>query len=336
MLYNVFKVKNMPNKNPVKILEVMRLLEERSDDDHPISVNEIIAHLETKGINSERKSIYTYIQQLEAFGLDIITTKDVSNRYHIGERLFQVPELKLLVDAVHFSKFITPEKSKELIEKLKKLSSIHQADQLQRDAFTVDRLKTKNNSIYINVDAIHEAILNKKRIKFKYFEYDIHRQMVYRKNGDFYTLIPEFLCWDDEKYYAIMYHEQHQDHVIFRVDKMREVTVLDSTHSKERKLEDFDQYCMRIFDMFQGHLEKVKIQFDFDLLNVVYDQFGIDVKILEHTEKMLIIEEEVIVSQTFLSWLFQFGSKVRILSPEAVVEHAKTMLKDSLKGYDPS
>lgn len=326
----------MLNKNPVKILEVMRLLEERSDDDHPIRVNEIIAHLETRGISSERKSIYTYIQQLEDFGLDIITTKDVSNRYHVGERLFQVPELNLLVDAVHFSKFITPEKSKELIEKLKKLSSIHQADQLQRDAFTVDRLKTKNNSIYINVDAIHEAILNKKRIKFKYFEYDIHRQMVYRKNGDFYTLIPEFLCWDDEKYYAIMYHEQHQDHVIFRVDKMREVTVLDSTHTKARKLEDFDQYCMRIFDMFQGQLETVKIQFDFDLLNVVYDRFGLDVKILDHNEQHIIIEEDVIVSQTFLSWLFQFGSKVKILSPEAVVLKAKSMLEDSLKVYDPT
>lgn len=322
--------------NHVKILEVMRLLEEESDDAHTLSVSNIIEALKAKGISSERKSIYTYMDQLEAFGLDIITERDTANLYHIGNRTFQLAELKLLVDAVQFSKFITKEKSKELIDKIKTLTSRHEAALLYRDELITDRLKAKNNSIYLNVDAIHEAILTQKRLKFKYFEYALDKSIQYRKNGEYYTMIPEFLCWDDEKYYCVMYHETHHGHVVFRVDKMREVSVLESHHTHVRKSEDIEKYCTRIFNMFSGEEKKVTLQFTEDLIGVVIDRFGLDTPIIVGENHTFTISEDILVSSTFLSWLFQFEDKVKIIAPQDVIDQAKSMLKKTLAHYDES
>ena len=324
----------MSSQKSVKILEVMRLLLEKSDDEHPLSVSDIIQELEKRGIESERKSIYQYMQQLEDFGLDIIKTKKIANYYHVGDREFQLAELKLLVDAVQFSKFITKEKSAELIQKIKSLTSIYQAEQLVRDDMISDRLKTTNTSIYFNVDAIHEAIVNKRWLQFKYFEYGLDKERHYRHNGEFYTMIPEFLCWDDEKYYCVMYHQAHEDHVIFRVDKMREVSVMHKTHRKLRSQEDFEKYCTRIFSMFQGEGKTVTLEFDKSLVSVVFDRFGLDIDIIEEKENTFIIEEEVLVSQTFLSWLFQFGNLAKILGPEEVVEEARQLIRKNSENYE--
>ncbi len=324
----------MSSQKSVKILEVMRLLLNKSDDEHPLSVQDIIFELEQLGIESERKSIYQYMDQLEDYGLDIIKTKKIANYYHIGEREFQLAELKLLVDAVQFSKFITKEKSAELIEKIKSLASIYQAQQLVRDDMISDRLKTTNSSIYFNVDAIHEAIVNKRWLQFKYFEYGLDKERHYRHNGDYYTLIPEFLCWDDEKYYCVMYHQTHDDHVIFRVDKMREVSVMYKSHKRERSQEDFEKYCTRIFSMFQGEAKLVRLEFDKSLVSVVFDRFGLDIEIKEEKEKSFIIEEEVLVSQTFLSWLFQFGNQAKILGPQEVIDEARDLIRKNLENYE--
>lgn len=312
----------------------MRILLERSDDEHPISVQTIIDELKKVGIQSERKSIYQYIEQLEAYGLDIIKTKNIANFYHIGSRDFQWAELKLLVDAVQFSKFITKEKSLELIDKLKALTSIYQAEKLFSTDLISDRLKTSNSSIYINVDTIHEAIVNQRWIQFKYFEYGIDKERHYRKNGEFYTLIPEFLCWDDEKYYCVMYHETHDDHVIFRVDKMREVSVMNRVSQHISNMDDREKYCTRIFSMFQGQSERVRLQFDKSLVSVVFDRFGLDIDIIEENETCFIIEEEVMVSQTFFAWLFQFGHLAKIVGPETVKEIALDLLRKNVENYE--
>lgn len=318
----------------VKILEVMRYLEQESDDRHAVSVSDIIDALKAVGLDSERKSIYAYIQQLEDYGLDIITTRDSANLYHIGNRTFQLAELKLLVDAVQFSKFITKEKSQELIEKLKTLTSIHEALLLSRDDVVTDRLKTKNQTIYLNVDAIHEAILSQRRLKFRYFEYGLDKSMHFRKNGDFYTMVPEVLCWDDEKYYCIMYHENRHTRVVFRVDKMRDVSVTESKHSHVRNQEDLERYFSGLFSMFGGEAKRVKLQFDQDLAGVVFDRFGLDTPLTPTSDGRFTIEEEVLISQTFLSWLFQFEDKAKILGPQEVIDAAKTMLQKTLSNYD--
>lgn len=317
----------------VKILEVKELLEKQTDDAHSLSVQEIIEALQSKGISSERKSIYAYVDQLDAYGLDIITTREGSNRYHLGNRTFQLAELKLLVDAVQFSKFITREKSHELMEKLKTLTSVHEAKLLYRDDLVSDRLKTKNNSIYLNVDAIHEAILKQVKLRFKYFDYDLNKEPKYRRNGDFYTMIPVFLCWDDEKYYCVMYHETHQSHVVFRVDKMREVSVLETKHQHLRTPEDFELYCTKIFSMYGGEHQEVTLQFDQSLINVVLDRFGLDTQIKITDAQHFTITIQLLVSPTFISWLFQFEDKVKILGPQKVVDLAQSMLEKTLNQY---
>ena len=321
-------------KNKLKLLEIRDLLLRETDDKHAISTQQIIDYLASKGIQSERKSIYHYIQLLEDYGLDIITEKDKQNWYHVANRDFQLAELKLLVDAIKFSKFITQSKSVELIEKIKTLTSKHEAQLLQRDDLVTGRLKTRNNSVYLNVDAIHDAILGHYKLRFKYFDYDIHKEVKYRKNGDFYTVIPVFLCWDDEKYYCVTYHEQHDDYVVYRVDKMREVSVVFQKHSIDKKPEDIEKYCDQLFNMFSGDEKEVTLRFHKYLLNVVIDRFGIDVKITEVDEQWFDICETVYVSPTFLSWIIQFQDKAKVIAPNDVKEEMKRTLEKTLKNYE--
>jgi len=321
-------------KNKLKLLEIRDLLLRETDDGHAISTQQIIDFLASKNIQSERKSIYHYIQLLEDYGMDIITEKDKQNWYHVANREFQLAELKLLVDAIKFSKFITQSKSVELIEKIKTLTSKHEAQLLQRDDLVTGRLKTRNNSIYLNVDAIHDAILGKYKLKFKYFDYDINKEVKYRKNSEFYVVIPVFLCWDDEKYYCITYHEQHDDYVVYRVDKMREVNVVYQKHTIDKKPEDIEKYCDQLFNMFSGVEKKITMRFERDLLNVVIDRFGMDVNIKPMDDQWFEICETVYVSPTFLSWMIQFQDKAKIIEPKDVVEEMKRTLEKTLKNYE--
>jgi predicted DNA-binding transcriptional regulator YafY len=318
----------------LKLLKIMDYLLKETDDEHRVSVLDIIAHLEAQGIQSERKSIYTYIDLLESYGLDIITEREHQNHYHVGNRTFQLAELKLLVDAVMFSKFITDEKSQDLVDKLKTLTSVYEAKKLERSDLITNRLKTKNNAVYINVDAIHEAILLKRKLRFKYFDYNLKKEMIYRRQGEFYTVIPVFLCWDDEKYYCVTYHEQHQDYVVYRVDKMREVNVSQQIHAIEAKPENLDKYLASIFNMFAGEEKRLVLEFHQDLLNVVLDRFGLDANISPKDASHFILTQDVLVSPTFLSWLFQFESKVKILEPDDVKAMYVNMLRQNIEMYE--
>ncbi len=321
-------------KNKLKLLEIRDLLLRETDDQHALSTQQIIDYLASKGIKSERKSIYHYMELLEEYGLDIITEKDKQNWYHIANRNFQLAELKLLVDAIKFSKFITTQKSIELIDKIKTLTSVHEAKLLQRDDLVTGRLKTRNTSIYLNVDAIHDAILGKFKLRFKYFDYDINKEVKYRKQGEYYSVIPVFLCWDDEKYYCVTYHEQHDDYVVYRVDKMREVSVLNIVHNYQNKPAEMEKFCDQLFNMYTGKEKKVTIRFDLDLLNVILDRFGIEVNIKLMDERWFEITEIVYVSPTFLSWVVQFQDKAKIIEPIEVIEEFKTTLEKALKNYE--
>jgi predicted DNA-binding transcriptional regulator YafY len=318
----------------LKLLKVMDYLLHETDDEHRVSVQDIITYLEEQGIASERKSIYTYIDLLEQYGLDIITDREHQNYYHIGQRTFELAELKLLVDAVMFSKFIPQEKSQALVSKLKTLTSRHQAHQLSRTDLVTHRHKSKNTAVYINIDAIHEAILHKQKLRFKYFDYNLQKDMIFRRQGEFYTVIPVFLCWDDEKYYCVTYHEQHQDYVVYRVDKMRDVQVSHLKHTIEDKPENLNKYLASIFNMFAGEEKVLELEFHNDLLNVVLDRFGLDANISALDDTHFKLTQEVLVSPTFLSWLFQFEHKAKILAPDEVIRTYVEMLKHHLELYE--
>ena len=321
-------------RNKLKLLEIQDLLLRETDDEHHLTVQEIIDHLAAKGMKSERKSIYLYMELLEAYGMDIINDKEQQNRYHVGNRLFQLAELKLLVDAVKFAKFITAEKSSELITKLKSLTSVHEAERLERNDWIYNRLKSKNNAVYLNVDAIHEAILKQRRIRFKYFDYDLDKEIVFRKQGEFYKAIPVFLCWDDEKYYVIVYHESHKDYTVYRLDKMREVSMMKIKHEHQADLEAIEHYCAGLFHMYTGNQQRVTLNFHESLVNVVFDRFGLDVKIHKQNNGWFTITENITVSPTFFAWIVQFGDKAMIQSPGSTRNELIELCQKSLRQYE--
>lgn len=321
----------------LKILCIMKILLEKTDEDHSITVNEIIRDLESYGTSAERKSIYSDICLLEDFGLDIICmrSKGKANRYFIGTREFEMPELKLLVDAVQSSRFITYKKSRELIKKLGSLCSVYEAKTLQRQVIVADRVKTMNESIYYNIDVIHNAIHGNRQIRFQYSDYTVDKDIKFRRGGEYYIASPYALHWSEGNYYLISYYERYEGISNFRVDRMRNVDILDKKRKMTEEFKDFDvvDYANKIFRMYSGDLETVKLQFDSSLINVVIDRFGKDVFIYNKRENSFSICVEIIISNTFLGWLFMFGDKVKILSPESLKRKMENKAKKVLQLY---
>lgn len=296
----------------------MKILMDKTDENHAMTVNEIIAELEKYDIKAERKSIYSDIDLLSDFGLDVICEKGRANKYFIGSRDFELPELKLLVDAVQSAKFITHKKSDELIKKIEKLTSIHEAKELHRYVVVVDRVKTMNESIYYNVDEIHKAIQQNKQIRFKYFDYNLDKLIEYRRDGEWYYASPYALTWSDDNYYMIAYYERYNGISNFRVDRMAAIEMVEEERIMCEDTEDFNvaDYSKKFFRMFSGETETVKLQFDNSLINVVIDRFGKDIVINRQDDDHFIITVDVVATNTFLGWLFMFGDKVKILEPE--------------------
>lgn len=318
------------SKLKLKILYIMKILMEKTDENHAMTVNEIIKELEKYGIKAERKSIYSDIDLLSDFGLDIICEKGKANKYFIGSRDFELPELKLLVDAVQSAKFITNKKSKELIKKIEKLTSIYEAKELHRQVVVANQVKTTNESIYYNVDKIYKAILQNKQIRFKYFDYNLDKQIEYKRGGEWYYASPYALTWSDENYYMIAYYERYNGLSNFRVDRMNTIEIIDEKRimCEDNKNFNLADYSKKIFRMFSGEIEKVKIQFDNSLINVVIDKFGKDVVIHKQSDDHFTITVDVIATDTFLGWLFMFGDKVKILKPEKL---RKTMYENACR-----
>ncbi|MDI9540353.1 MAG: WYL domain-containing protein [Bacillota bacterium] len=327
----------MPANSNLKLkpLYIMKILLEKTDENHPLTVNEIISELSYYDIPAERKSIYSDIDLLMSFGLDIICEKGRANKYFIGTRDFELPELKLLVDAVQSSKFITHKKSEELIKKIEKLTSIYEAKELHRHVVVADRVKTMNESIYYNVDEIHKAIQQNKQIRFKYFDYNLDKQIEYRRNGEWYYASPYALTWSDDNYYMIAYYERYNGFSNFRVDRMAAIQMVKKERIMYKDTEDFNvaDYSKKFFRMFSGETETVKLQFHNSLINVVIDRFGKDIVINRQDDDHFIITVDVVATNTFLGWLFMFGDKVKILSPESLVEEFKNVAERIIQIY---
>ncbi|MGD9678336.1 MAG: helix-turn-helix transcriptional regulator [Vulcanibacillus sp.] len=300
----------------LKLLYLLKILMEKTDTDHTLTVPEMIIELKKYNINAERKSIYDDIESLKTFGIDILCRKSKTYDYYIAGRTFELAELKLLADAVASSKFITEKKSRELIKKIGSLTSNHEAKQLVRQIYVAGRVKTINEKIYYNVDLINQAISNNKQISFKYFEYTIDKKKRYRNDGNKYIASPYALTWDDENYYMISYYEKYNNITHFRVDKMEDIEITD----QKCHYEDINivEYTKKIFSMYGGEEETVKIQFDNSLLGVVIDRFGKSTIIHKIDENNFAAILTVELSPPFWGWIFQFGNKVKIISPENV------------------
>lgn len=319
----------------MKILLVMKELLEKTDEMHPISTTELVSMLERNGISAERKSVYDDIEILKKFGMDIENRREQPSGYYIASRDFEFPELKLLVDAVQCARFITRKKSEELIRKLEKLASREEARQLHRQVFVLNRIKTKNENIYYSVDQIHTAIAQNAKIRFQYYEWTVSKEIHLRRDGMFYEISPWALTWDDENYYMVGYDPQGKMIKHYRVDKMLNLQILKVPREGRELFSKFDiaSYSQKVFGMFGGTEETVRLVCNNELIGVMIDRFGKEIPIYPQGQEQFSIVVRVNVSQHFYGWLFALGEGVRIESPDRVVEQFKKHMQTICQKY---
>lgn len=304
----------------IRIIELLRFLYQQTDEAHAVTVSEMIEYLKSKGIPSVRQTVYTDLEALDTAGIDIVQIKSTQNRYFIGSRIFEYPELKMLVDAVASSKVISAKKSQALIQKLGQLTSIQQAEQLQRLASLSSRVKPHNEKVYYIIDSIQTAILDQHQISFQYYEYTPEKKKILKHDGYRYILDPYALEWKNDHYYLIGYSHKHKGIAHFRVDRLTSVEPLDS---KFQPMPDFDvaAYTNKMVDMFAAeHAEQVKLLCSNELMRVIIDHYGEDIEISPYDDTHFTVIIEVKPSGTFYGWVFKFMGKIRILSPQSCVD----------------
>ena len=311
-----------------KLLHLSRILLRQTDEDHPITVPQIIEELAKYDIKAERKSIYDDLEVLSQFGLDVQCRKGRSPGWFIGDRDFQLPELKLLMDAVQSSRFITQRKSDSLIRKLESLASVHQARQLQRQVYVSGRIKVMNESIYYNVDKLHTALAAQKSITFKYFDYDIRRQKVLRRDGRRYTVSPYGLIWNSEFYYLVAFDHANRDMRHYRVDKITELVVTGLPREGGDLYPNFQlaQYGQKHFGMYTGKEMTVTLRGQRSMAGVVWDRFGQDVILVPDGEEHFTVTLPVVLSPQFFGWLFGLDGGITITAPQEAVEEYRRKL----------
>ncbi len=322
------------NNQRLKILYLYKILTEQTDEEHPIKLPEIIRQLEAFGISAGRKALYEDIDALRAYGLDIISGRGANSGYYVVHRDFELPELKLLADAVSSSRFLTEHKAQKLVEKLGTLASIHEAKQLKRQVYIAGRTKEQNERIYLTIDTIQRAIDDKKQISFKYFKYDLRKRRVYRDSRRICT--PIALLWNEERYYLVANYEKYPDKLTnFRVDRMEGAEVLDEPGIYPEEPFDPDDYQNATFSMFSGVPQQVKLRFANHLVNAMIDRFGKSISIHPDGEEHFIVRVDVKAENPlpFFGWLFQFGAEAEILEPAELREAYRTTLQDVLNAH---
>lgn len=324
------------SERKLKILHLMEIFKEHTDENHGLTMAQIIALLKERGIPAERKGIYRDIESLKEFGMDIEQCRGKEITYHLMSREFEQTEVKLLVDAVQSSKFITHKKSNLLIKKIGSLLSKHEAKELQRQVFVANRIKTMNESIYYVVDDIHKAISADKKIRFQYYEWNEKKEKQLRHDGMIYEVSPWALTWDDENYYMIAYDDKSEIIKHYRVDKMVRLTISDESRLGKEFFKNFDMglYSKKTFGMYGGRDEQVTLICHNDMAGIIIDRFGQDIIMQKFGDDSFKITVKVAVSPLFLTWLMNFGERIKILSPQAVVEEYIKMAKKALAVYE--
>lgn len=315
------------SEQKLRILKVADLLLERTDEEHTLSVPEMIAHLKKQGIHAERRAIYDDLETLAQAGMDILSKRGKTYGYYVASRNFELAELKLLVDAIQSSRFLTHKKSSALIHKLEGLTSVYEAKSLNRQVYVTNRVKTMNESIYYNVDEIHRAILMDRQISFLYYEYTLDKKLVPRRGGEIYQVSPYVLSYDDENYYLVAYHPRYQGLSHFRVDKMGKIQILEEPRKELDGALDAAEYAKHTFGMFQGEKRRVEVEFSNALIGVVIDRFSKKVFLQPSGEGKFLAHLDVAVSPAFFSWIFQFQDQARIIGPEDVKRQMQEQIK---------
>lgn len=320
----------------LKIMYLRDILLDKTDENHSMTMTDIIAELNRYGITAERKSLYSDIENLRAYGMDIIGEKrDRTYYYHVGRRQFELPEVKLLVDSVQSAKFMTAKKSQELIKKIEGLTSNYEAAQLHRQVYMAGRVKTMNESIYYNIDKIYTAIDCNSKISFQYFQWNVDKEMIPKKNGDLYELSPWALLQDAENYYLIAFDSKEDKIKHFRVDKMLHIEVINRKRDGKELFRQFDMssYEKKTFGMFGGEEQVVTIRCKNNLAGVMIDRFGKDTPFIKVDEEHFEIHVKVAFSKQFLAWVIALGEDAEITGPEAVVANVRQEVERLVRQY---
>ncbi len=318
----------------LKIFYILDYLQQNSHQEHPVRAAELQAMLEQQhNIVCDRKTVYSDIQALQDYGVDIVSLPGKNGGYYIASRNFELPELKLLIDAVQSSRFLTEKKSRELIEKLCSQCSVYDARLMRRDVLVSGRVKSMNETIYYNVDAIQDAIAENKQITFRYFDFALDGSRKYRDRD--YQASPYGLCQDNENCYLLAHSPRHGV-TSYRVDRMSDIqlTQLSRTPCPELTGKKLVEHANRLFQMYSGESATVKLRFHNSLVNVVLDRFGRETMLIPDGEEHFVFTVNVAVSPMFLSWVIGFGSKARILYPQSVIDACKSMCQDALAQYE--
>jgi len=320
-----------------KFTYLMKIMAEKTDDEHSLTMPQILEELEKYEVSAERKSIYEDFKDMSNFGIEVIKEqKGRETFYHIAGREFELAEVKLLIDAVQSAKFITQKKSKLLISKVKNFVSEHQAKQLQRQIVINDRVKTMNESVYYNVDDIHTAINQNRKIKFKYYKWDIDKKLVERHGGSYFVVSPWALLWDDENYYMIAFDDWDNKIKHYRVDKMMYIEVGNDERAGKEEFKNFDmaKYSKATFGMYHGEKTKVCIKFANHMCGVFIDRFGKDTLFRKIDENHSELIADINVSPQFFGWIFSLGNDVEIVSPKEVVNELREYTKKFIMKYE--
>ena len=319
-----------------KLYRLAQIMLKETDEEHFITLPEIQKALGAYEITADRKTLYADLKDLEIFGI-VVEGEPVGKgyHYHVVERPFQLAELKLLVDAIQSSKFITVKKTRKLIGKLEKMVSRYEASELQRQVFVAKRIKTMNESVYYTVDVIHRAIAENRKIEFQYFQWNVKKEMDLRHGGAWYQVSPWGLSWDDENYYLVAYDAGEEKIKHYRVDKMRSLRMLEEPREGEEYFRQFDMgdYARKNFGMFSGRECRVKLLMENRLAGVVIDRFGKDVSLIPVDEGHFAVNVDVYLSGQFLHWIFALGDGAKIVRPPEVVEEAKKEIRRLAEQY---
>lgn len=321
-------------KQKLKLYYIIEIFKKQTDEDHPISITEIIRQLAQAGIKAERKSIYRDFEAMAMLGYEIVPVHTKQFKYYLANPDFKLAELRLLVDAVQSSRFLTKKKSNDIIRKLEGLVNIYDAERLQSQVYVANRIKTLSESVYLNVDKIHYAIQDNSKISFQYFDWDINKKRVFRRNGSKYTISPWALIWNNENYYLIGYETETQLIKHYRVDRMSSIDIRSARRDGRKVFNNIDisEYSRKFFGMYNGDIVSVTLNCSEEVTNAVIDKFGSDVRFVPQLDgKTFNITVDVAVSPVFLSWIFMFGGKIKILSPESVAGELKEMAEKIAK-----
>lgn len=319
------------NCQKIKLLKLVELLKQETDEHHPLTTSEIGGRLGVMGISCDRRTLARDIALLNEQGFEVMRCRvGKENGYYVEDRSFSLPELKILIDAVQAANFITSRKSDELIDKIAALGGSHQADILKDNIVCFNTRKHSNETIYYSVGYLEEAILQKNKVLFRYFDLDEHGEKVYRRDGHHYVVEPVALVFHEDNYYLVAYSAKHDSTANYRVDRMDSVEMIDEPVSQKALAlrDDVAGYTERVFKMYGGQPINLVIEFDDRLIGAVYDKFGEGTKMVRTGEQKCMATVKVQISPTFWGWLFQFGKQMRILSPEHLIEEREKMIRE--------